>query len=60
MSHDLASYGFVLKLSKQVPAKLEVYRPPVVRIHEAVVPDLASLEDIRNPRAGEFEQGLGQ
>ncbi len=45
---------------EESPAPVEVHRPPVVRVHQAQVPEFRSLVEIGDARRREFQEGLGQ
>jgi hypothetical protein len=41
-------------------ADVEVDGAPVVRVDEAVVPELGALVEVRDARCRQFQDGLGQ
>ena len=47
-------------LVEQLPPLREIERPPVIRIHETEIPQLATLVDVRHPGHGQLQHQLRQ
>ena len=52
--------GQVLRVRQEPAAQLVVDRAAVVGVHQAEIPQLGALIDVRHARRGQLEQGLGQ
>ena len=55
-----ALLGLLFEAREQIDSPLVSHWPPIIRIDQAKVPQLATLVDIGNSRAGYFQQSLRQ